>query len=86
LKCPCGRPTESQREAAGKIVQHSLSVAGHRTSISLEWAFWDELKGIANALGQPLAGLVAAVVAGHGGANLSSAITMFVLNAARRSP
>jgi predicted DNA-binding ribbon-helix-helix protein len=81
LKCPCGRPTESQREAAGKIVQHSLSVAGHRTSISLEWAFWDELKGIANALGQPLASLVAAVVAG-----LSSAITMFVLNAARRSP
>jgi predicted DNA-binding ribbon-helix-helix protein len=79
-------PSESQREALGKIVKHSLGVAGHRTSISLEWAFWDEFKRIANARGQPRAGLVAAIDAARGGANLSSAIRLFVLDAARRSP
>jgi predicted DNA-binding ribbon-helix-helix protein len=79
-------PSESQREASGKIVKHSLSVAGHRTCISLEWAFWDELKAIANARTQPLASLFATIDAKRGGANLSSAIRLFVLNAARRSP
>jgi predicted DNA-binding ribbon-helix-helix protein len=77
-------PSEPQREAAGKIVKHSLSVAGHRTSISLESAFWAEFKRIAHARRQPLASLVAWIVAGRGGANLSSAMRVFVLNAARR--
>jgi predicted DNA-binding ribbon-helix-helix protein len=58
-------------------------VAGHRTSISLQWAFWHELKRIASA---PLAGLVAVIDATRGGANLSLAIRLFVLNAVRRSP
>ncbi|MDQ6868156.1 MAG: ribbon-helix-helix domain-containing protein [Pseudomonadota bacterium] len=70
----------------GKIVKHSLGVAGHRTNISLEWAFWEEYKRIASARGQPLASLVASIDAGRGGANLSSAIRLFVLDAARRSP
>jgi predicted DNA-binding ribbon-helix-helix protein len=69
----------------GKIVRHSLNVAGHRTSISLEWVFSEELKEIANAQVQPLANLVAAINARRGGANLSSAMRVFVLNAARRS-
>ncbi len=78
-------PSESQREAAGEIVRHSLCVAGDRTSISLEWAFWEEFKRIANARRQPLATLVASIDAGRGGANLSSAVQVFVLNAARHS-
>lgn len=79
-------PSEIRHEAPVKIVKHSLAVAGHRTSISLEWVFWEELKAIANARGQPLANLVAGIDAGRGGANLSSAIRVFVLNAARGSP
>lgn len=67
-------PSEPQPEAVGKIVRHSLSVAGHRTS-----------KEIANAQVQPLANLVAAINARRGGANLSSAMWVFVLNAPRRS-
>jgi predicted DNA-binding ribbon-helix-helix protein len=79
-------PSEANQDVSGKIVKHSLGVAGHRTSISLESAFWDELKTIANARGQPLANLAVAIDARRGGANLSSALRIFVLNAARRSP
>jgi predicted DNA-binding ribbon-helix-helix protein len=71
-------------EARGKIVKHSLSIAGHRTSVSLETLFWDELKRIAKAHGQSIASLIAAIDAGRGKANLSSAIRVFVLEAARR--
>jgi predicted DNA-binding ribbon-helix-helix protein len=83
---PAIMPSESQLVALGKIIKPSLGVAGHRSSISLEWAFWDELRAIANARSQPLAILVAAIDATRGGANLSSAIRVFVLNATRRSP
>ncbi|MGH6856617.1 MAG: hypothetical protein ACRECP_02980 [Methylocella sp.] len=41
---------------------------------------------MARANGQPLANLAAAIGAGRGGAKLSSAIRLFVLPAARRSP
>lgn len=77
-------PSESKPDAAGKIVKHSLSIAGHRTSISLESAFWEEFKRIANARGEPIASLVASIDAGRGTANLSSAIRVFVLNATRK--
>nr|WP_244532271.1 ribbon-helix-helix domain-containing protein [Methylocapsa palsarum] len=62
-------------------VKHSLSVAGHRTSITLEQAFWDGLRAIARRRGEPVASLVARIDADRGGANLSSAIRVFVLNA-----
>jgi predicted DNA-binding ribbon-helix-helix protein len=78
-------PNETKQDISEKIVKHSLNVAGHRTSISLERVFWEELRKIAAARGQSLANLVAAIGAGRGGANLSSAIRVFVLNAARRS-
>ena len=73
-------------EAGRKIVKHSLSIARHRTSISLEAPFWDELKRIAEARGQSAASLIAAIDAERGSANLSSAIRMFVLEAVRRPP
>lgn len=68
----------------GRIVKHSLSIAGHRTSISLEAAFWDALKAIARSRGQSLASLIAAIDAARGKANLSSAVRVFVLKAVRR--
>jgi predicted DNA-binding ribbon-helix-helix protein len=77
-----GRMTEST--PATRMAKHSLVIAGHRTSISLEDAFWRGLKDIAASRGQSLAGLVADIDAARGGANLSSAIRVFVLEAARR--
>lgn len=63
--------------------KRSLEIAGHRTSISLEDAFWESLREIAAARGLSLAGLVAQVDAAREGANLSSAIRVFVLETMR---
>ena len=65
--------------AATAISKHSLTIAGHRTSISLEQAFWDKLRDIARARGLSLAALIGEIDAGRGAANLSSAIRVFVL-------
>ena len=66
-----------------RIVKHSLDIAGHRTSISLEDPFWQELKRIASAREQSLASPVSEIDAARGEANLSSAIRVFVLEALR---
>lgn len=83
---PRDEPSQIPRERAHAetIVKHSLAIAGHRTSVSLEKAFWDELKRIARARGHSTASLVAAIDAERGAANLSSAIRVFVLNETRR--
>jgi len=65
------------------VKKHSLVIAGHRTSISLEPAFWDALKAIAEERRLSLAALVADIDAARGPANLSSAIRVFVLNAVK---
>jgi len=68
--------------ASGRVVKHSIVIAGHRTSVSLEDAFWRALKDMANAEGLSLAALVARVDAGRGEANLSSALRVYVLERA----
>jgi predicted DNA-binding ribbon-helix-helix protein len=68
-----------KRSAA--IAKHSLAIAGHRTSISLEQAFWEGLRGLAAERGLSIAALVAEIDAERGAANLSSAIRVFVLEA-----
>jgi predicted DNA-binding ribbon-helix-helix protein len=62
-------------------IKRSLTIAGHRTSVSLEAPFWDELKDIAKHERRSLAALVGEIDAarGTGGASLSSAIRCFVL-------
>jgi len=67
------------------ITKHSLTIAGHRTSISLESAFWDALRDIARARNLSLAALIGEIDAGRGTANLSSAIRVFVLMQSRAS-
>ncbi len=64
---------------SGRVVKHSIVIAGHRTSVSLEDAFWRALKEIAAQEGDSLAALVSRVDAGRGEANLSSALRVFVL-------
>lgn len=61
------------------VVKRSIVIAGHRTSVSLEEAFWRGLKDVAAAEGLSLAALVGRVDAGRGAANLSSALRVFVL-------
>ncbi|MBI1980436.1 MAG: ribbon-helix-helix domain-containing protein [Methylocystis sp.] len=65
-----------------RVVKHSIVIAGHRTSVSLEDEFWRALKDIAAREGVSLAALVAQVDAGRGDANLSSALRVFVLERA----
>lgn len=66
------------RDQDGRIVKRSVTIAGHRTSVSLENVFWQELQAIAAAKNQSLAGIIAEIDAGRGG-NLSSALRVFVL-------
>ncbi len=70
------------RKASG-IVKRSVSIAGHRTSVTLEAPFWDALKEIAQARGDSVQQLIGAIDAERGGQNLSSAIRVFVLAAVR---
>ena len=62
--------------------KRSITIAGHRTSISLEAPFWDAFQAIAAAQNKPLATLVREIDAGRGAANLSSAIRIYVLQQA----
>jgi len=72
--------SEDATAAAGAaIVKRSIAIAGHRTSVSLEEAFWRELKKLAKQRGRSVSALVAAIDAERRGANLSSAIRVFVL-------
>lgn len=68
------------------IRKRSVAIAGHRTSVSLEQAFWNALVGIAKRRGMSLAALIGEVdranPRGAGvprGANLSSALRVYVL-------
>jgi predicted DNA-binding ribbon-helix-helix protein len=61
------------------IVKRSIVVAGHKTSVSLEDAFWESLKDIAGARRVALSDLVGGVDTNREHGNLSSAIRLFVL-------
>ena len=61
------------------IAKRSVVIAGHKTSISLEDAFWECLRRIAHERGQTLSALVASIDDDRQRANLSSAIRLFVL-------
>jgi predicted DNA-binding ribbon-helix-helix protein len=71
-------PTEA---ASLRVIKRSLVIAGHRTSISIEDAFWRRLRRIALERGLSLNRLAALIDATRGDANLSSAIRVFVLEA-----
>jgi predicted DNA-binding ribbon-helix-helix protein len=65
------------------IVKRSISVGRHRTSVSLEDAFWDALKEIADKHAMTMSQLVATIDVDRDHANLSSAIRLFVLGVCR---
>jgi predicted DNA-binding ribbon-helix-helix protein len=62
------------------VVKRSIVITGHKTSVSLEDAFWTGLKDIATARNQTLSELVASIDGDRRQGNLSSAIRLFVLD------
>ena len=65
------------------IVKRSVSIAGHRTSVSLEEPFWEGLREIAEAQSISVQALIGRIDAERGEQNLSSAIRVFVLTTLR---
>ena len=71
-------------------IKRSLTIAGHRTSISLEPAFWDALKTLAAAEGVTVAALVAGIdqarteAGDHGAGGLSGRLRVHILEHYRR--
>ncbi len=62
------------------VVKRSIVIAGHKTSVSLEDAFWKGLKDIAGDRDITLSDLVAEIDRDRREGNLSSAIRLYVLN------
>ena len=62
------------------VVKRSIVIAGHKTSVSLEDAFWQCLKEIATGREMTLSEMVAAIDTDRRHGNLSSAIRLFVLD------
>jgi predicted DNA-binding ribbon-helix-helix protein len=63
-------------------VKHSVRIAGHATSVSVETAFWEALCEIAARRHLPVNALLSAIDAARSG-NLSSAVRLFVLESCR---
>ena len=65
------------------VIKRSVAIAGHKTSVSLEDAFWQDLQEIANAQQATLSNVVAEIDKKRKNGNLSSAIRLFVLDQVR---
>ena len=64
----------------GRPEKHSLTLKGHRTSVSLEPEFWDAFRQIAAEDGKPINALAAEIdVARSADVGLASAIRVYVL-------
>ncbi len=62
------------------VVKRSIVLSGHKTSVSLEDAFWRGLKDIAASHRMTLSDLVCSIDLKRERGNLSSALRLFVLN------
>ena len=62
-----------------KELKRSLTISGHRTSLSLEPEFWQALRSIAKSDNRTLASVVAEIDQSRGTRNLSSAIRVWLL-------
>ena len=73
-------PMTGPMTASDRPVKHSLTLQGHRTSVSLEAAFWTEFRRLAEAQGKSVNGLAAEIDAGRTPpGSLASAIRVHVL-------
>jgi predicted DNA-binding ribbon-helix-helix protein len=67
-------------KAKSRIPNRSIFIAGRKTAVSVEDAFWNALKEIAMERGSSLQDLVTSINADRRNPNLSSAIRLFVLD------
>ncbi len=66
--------------STGRPEKHSLTLRGHRTSVTLERPFWDAFREIARAENRPINDLAAEIDAARGlDCGLASAIRLHVL-------
>lgn len=63
--------------------KHSLTLRGHRTSVSLEPEFWEEFRRLAAARNQTINGLAIEIDEARADVGLASAIRVYVLKALR---
>ncbi|WP_370401569.1 ribbon-helix-helix domain-containing protein [Sulfitobacter sp. JB4-11] len=67
---------------SGRPVKHSVTLKGHRTSVSLEDEFWTEFRALATEKNMAINALVAEIDAERGmDLGLASAIRLYVLRA-----
>ena len=71
---------QKEHETKSPVVKRSIVVGGHRTSVSLEDAFWLALKDIARERAMTIADLVSTIDTDRAHSNLSSGIRLFVLD------
>jgi predicted DNA-binding ribbon-helix-helix protein len=69
---------------SGRPVKRSLTLKGHRTSVSLEDEFWRAFRAAAEDEGRTLNSLAAEIDAGRGDVSLASAIRVWVLQRLQR--
>jgi predicted DNA-binding ribbon-helix-helix protein len=74
------KSTEGIAFMKSPVVKRSIVVAGHKTSVSLEDAFWSGLKEIARVRHMNLSELVGEIDKQRQHTNLSSALRVFVLD------
>ena len=74
----CGKGKRRSRKRSA-VVRRTLTIAGQRTGVSLEDAFWDAMQKIAMAKETTRPRLIAQIEKRHKPENLSSAIRLFVL-------
>jgi predicted DNA-binding ribbon-helix-helix protein len=72
--------TSAIRDKEFAVVKRSVVIGGHKTSVSLEDAFWTSLKDIAGRRGVTLSRQIASIDQHRQTSNLSSAIRLFVLD------
>jgi predicted DNA-binding ribbon-helix-helix protein len=74
---------QKERQTLSGLIKRSFSLAGHRTSVALEAAFWDVLHETARYRGTSLGGLVASVDSARDGSTaLASALRILALREA----
>jgi predicted DNA-binding ribbon-helix-helix protein len=65
------------------VVKRSVVIDGHKTSVSLEDPFWNDLKEIAHSQRVTLSKVIGEIDKGREHSNLSSALRLFVLDQVR---
>jgi predicted DNA-binding ribbon-helix-helix protein len=73
-------PSREDLDMTSPVVKRSIVIGGHKTSISIEDAFWNCMKEISGESGKTLSELVSEIDSSRRQGNRSSAVRLFVLD------